>query len=154
MGMGAAAESRATAVERAFEKPLLVAAVLSIPTTILQSASLGEPWSTLGTTLNWLIWIAFLAQVVAMLVVVPDRGRYLRTHPLELAIVILTRRSFSKRSREFGCSAFFASRACSGWHPGAGAVLSAGCEVRRAARAPYGAGWGRRLRLTGKDLVR
>jgi voltage-gated potassium channel len=40
--------------------------------------------------LNWVIWLAFLAEVVIMLRVVPDRGRWLRDHPLDLAIVILT----------------------------------------------------------------
>ena len=39
---------------------------------------------------NWLIWLAFLAELVAMLVIVPDRGRYLLTHPIDLAIVMLT----------------------------------------------------------------
>jgi voltage-gated potassium channel len=40
--------------------------------------------------LNWMIWLAFVAEVVIMLRVVPDRGRWLRDHPLDLAIVIFT----------------------------------------------------------------
>ena len=47
-------------VEQRFEKPLIVAAVLTIPTTILQNTSVGEPWAALGKGLNWLIWLAFL----------------------------------------------------------------------------------------------
>src|SRR5271167_3099937 len=82
--------SRAERVERQFEKPLLVAAVLTIPTTILQNTSVGEPWGALGTGLNWLIWLAFLAELVTMLAVVPSRRKYLRHHPLDLAIVVLT----------------------------------------------------------------
>jgi hypothetical protein len=60
---------RAEAIQRQFEKPLIVAAVLSIPTTILQFSSIGEPWQTLGEILNWLIWLAFLAELGAMLAV-------------------------------------------------------------------------------------
>jgi len=82
--------SRAERVERQFEKPLLVAAVLTIPTTILQNTSVGEPWGALGTGLNWLIWLAFLAELVTMLAVVPSRRQYLRSHPIDLAIVVLT----------------------------------------------------------------
>jgi hypothetical protein len=35
--------SRAELVERRFEKPLLVAAVLSVPTTLLQVSQTSEP---------------------------------------------------------------------------------------------------------------
>jgi voltage-gated potassium channel len=83
-------EIRAQGVQRFFEKPLLVAAVLSIPATILQSTRVTEPWGTLGTTLNWAIWIAFLSELAVMLAIVPDRGRYLLTHPIDVAIVVLT----------------------------------------------------------------
>jgi voltage-gated potassium channel len=85
-----AADPRADTLERAFEKPLLVAAVLSIPATILQTTHATEPWGTIGTVLNWAIWITFLMELLVMLAVVPNRGRYLCTHPLELAIVVLT----------------------------------------------------------------
>ena len=40
--------------------------------------------------MNWAIWLAFVAEVAIMLRVVPDRGRWLREHPLDLAIVVLT----------------------------------------------------------------
>jgi voltage-gated potassium channel len=50
----------------------------------------GEPWEAIGVGLNWAIWLAFVAEVVIMLRVVPDRGRWLRDHPLDLAIVIFT----------------------------------------------------------------
>lgn len=51
---------------------------------------MGEPWDTVAVVLNWTIWTAFLAEVVIMLRVVPDKGRWLRDHPLDLAIVVLT----------------------------------------------------------------
>jgi voltage-gated potassium channel len=84
------ADARIAHVERLFETPLLVAAVLSIPATILQTTQVSEPWGALGTALNWGIWIAFLTELVVMLAIVPNRRRYLIAHPLDLAIVVLT----------------------------------------------------------------
>jgi voltage-gated potassium channel len=77
-------------VHRYFEKPLLAAAVLSIPTTILQFTNVSEPLHTLGEALNWLIWLAFLAELVAMIWLIPNRARYLLTNPIDLAIVVFT----------------------------------------------------------------
>ncbi len=83
-------DERTATVHRYFEKPLLVAAVLSIPTTILQFTDVSESLHTLGETLNWLIWLAFLAELVTMLLLTPNRARYLLTNPIDLAIVVLT----------------------------------------------------------------
>ena len=81
---------RTAAVQRHFEKPLLIAAVLSIPTTILQFTQVSEPLHILGEIPNWLIWLAFLAELVTMLVLTPNRGRYILANPIDFAIVILT----------------------------------------------------------------
>jgi voltage-gated potassium channel len=83
-------ETRTSTARRYFEKPLLVAAVLSIPTTILQFTQVSEPLHMLGETLNWIIWLAFLAELVTMLALAPDRARYLLVNPIDLAIVVLT----------------------------------------------------------------
>jgi voltage-gated potassium channel len=39
---------------------------------------------------NWVIWLVFAAEVSAMLAVVPSRLNWLRRHPVDLAIVLLT----------------------------------------------------------------
>jgi voltage-gated potassium channel len=83
-------DARTDTVHRYFEKPLLVAAVLSVPTTILQFSQVSAPLHTLGETLNWLIWLAFLAELAALLAVAPNRVRYLLLNPISLAIVVLT----------------------------------------------------------------
>lgn len=83
-------DARTATIRRYFEKPLLVAAVLSIPTTILQFSDVSEPLHALGETLNWLIWLAFLAELAAMLALAPNRARYLLLNPIDLAIVVLT----------------------------------------------------------------
>lgn len=69
---------------------MLVAALLVIPTIAIEQSDAGQPWDSIAAVLNWAIWLAFLGEAVAMLAVVPDRGRWLRDHPLEVAIVILT----------------------------------------------------------------
>lgn len=82
--------ARSREIERRLEVPLLAFALLTIPAIALDAPGVGEPWRSIGIALNWAIWTAFLAEVVIMLRVVPDRKRWLRDHPLDLAIVILT----------------------------------------------------------------
>ncbi len=69
---------------------MLVAAALVIPSLLLDQPGQGEPWHTIGVALNWLIWTAFLIELVVMLAVTPNRWSYLRHHPLDLVIVVLT----------------------------------------------------------------
>lgn len=81
---------RARRIEHRMELPLLVAALLTIPAIAIEQSSVGEPWDTLAVVLNWTIWLAFLGELVVTLAVVRDRGKWLRSHPLEVAVVILT----------------------------------------------------------------
>ena len=76
---------------RVFELPVIVAALLVIPVVVIESSSsLHEPWTTLAAYLNWVIWLVLVAELVASLIVTPDRMRWVRKHPLEVAIVVLT----------------------------------------------------------------
>lgn len=83
-------DERSRELERRLEGPLLVFALLTIPAIAIEQSSVDQPWDTIATVLNWLIWLAFLGEAVAMLRVVPDRGQWLRDHPLDVAIVLLT----------------------------------------------------------------
>lgn len=83
-------DERSARISKRFEVPLLVAAVLTIPVTILQLLPPADPWRTIADVLNWAIWLAFLAELVVMLAVVPSKPRWLREHPLEVAIVVFT----------------------------------------------------------------
>ena len=83
-------DERAYSVEKRLEIPMLVAALLVIPVVAVEQSSVGEPWRALAGVLNWIIWTAFAVELVTMLAVVPSRWRWLRTHPLEVAIVVLT----------------------------------------------------------------
>lgn len=81
---------RASRIERAFAIPMLVAALLVIPVVAVAQSEAGEPWRSGAAILNWAIWIAFAIELVVMLAVVPDRWRWLRKHPLEVVVVLLT----------------------------------------------------------------
>jgi voltage-gated potassium channel len=84
-------DKRSLRIQQRFEWPMIIAALLVIPALILQESSLGgDAGNVIGAVLNWIIWIAFLAELVTMLVVVPKPGLWLRQHPLDVAIVVLT----------------------------------------------------------------
>jgi voltage-gated potassium channel len=81
-------DARSLRIEERFEVPMIVAAVLVIPTLLLEQA--GEPWRTLSVVLNYLIWGAFVVEAAVMLSVTSDRWRWIRGHPLELIIIVVT----------------------------------------------------------------
>ena len=76
-------DARSERVARRFEPWLLIAALLVIPTIVVEQSGVAAPWSTIAAALNWVIWLAFLAESVTMLIVVPSRSTWLRKHPLE-----------------------------------------------------------------------
>jgi len=82
--------SREEQWERRLDKPLIVASLLVIPAVVLTARDYGPGWSLVGSVLNWVTWLAFAAEVVIMLAVVDDRRRWMRDHPLELAVAVLS----------------------------------------------------------------
>lgn len=85
-----AVNPRAQAMQRRLELPLLVAALLTIPDIAIEQSGAGQPWDAVASVLNWTTWLAFLAEIALMVSVVDDWGRWLRDHPLDVAIVVLT----------------------------------------------------------------
>jgi voltage-gated potassium channel len=81
---------RAERLERLFEWPLVVAALLVVPVVVLDETNATGFWGTFGGVLNWVVWSAFAVALVVLLIVTPHRGAWLRAHPIELAIVLLT----------------------------------------------------------------
>jgi voltage-gated potassium channel len=77
-------------MEQRLQWPLFAAALLTIPAIAIEQSGVGEPFDTTATVLNWTIWLAFVVEIVLMLRVVDDRSRWLREHPLDVAIVVLT----------------------------------------------------------------
>jgi voltage-gated potassium channel len=77
------------AESRALDWIVTIAAALVVPSVYLESETHGT-WHVLGATLDWLIWIAFAFEFVVALATTSERWRWLRSHPLEVAIVFLT----------------------------------------------------------------
>lgn len=70
--------------------PLMIAAVLTLPSVILSETNDSGVLSDVALALNWGTWLVFAFNLVLMLVLVPDRLRYLRHHPIDLVVVVLT----------------------------------------------------------------
>ncbi len=69
---------------------MFVAALLVVPVVIVENSSVPHGWRMFAGALNWAIWSAFALELIVMLIVAPSRGSWLRKHPLETAIVVLT----------------------------------------------------------------
>jgi voltage-gated potassium channel len=82
--------ARAERIDRAFDVPMLVVALLVIPVLVIEESHVGPLAKTIADVLDWATWLAFVVEAAVMLAVVPSRRAWLRTHPLEVAIVLLT----------------------------------------------------------------
>lgn len=83
-------EDRLHAIERATDVPLLVLALLMIP--LLLVPLFGDPSDNVERVVvaaDWLIWSAFAVDFGVKVAVAPRRIHYIRTHPLEGAMVLL-----------------------------------------------------------------
>ena len=83
-------QARAQRIQDRFEWPVVVAALLTVPLVVIQESSLRAPWPEVARLLNWVTWIVFALETVVMLAVVPDRGRWLRRHVIDVLVVVLT----------------------------------------------------------------
>lgn len=65
--------------------------MLVVPVVVVESSSgLHKPWTTIAEVTNWVIWFVFAAELLACLAVAERRLAWLRSHPLEVVIVVLT----------------------------------------------------------------
>jgi len=94
-------DTRATQIERRIEIPVILAALLSLPALFLEDSK-SDTAHEVGYIAGFGLWLVFLAEIVVMLAVVPSRSRWLRDHPLDLAIVLLTPPFFLPRSGDSG----------------------------------------------------
>jgi voltage-gated potassium channel len=77
-------------MQERLEWPVVIAALLTIPILVIQESHFGEPWQTVGAILNWATWSTFFIEAVVMLSVVPRRRDWLRSHIVDVAVIVLT----------------------------------------------------------------
>jgi voltage-gated potassium channel len=77
-------------MEQRLQWPMLIAALLVVPAIAIEQSEASGALNAVATVINWATWLAFLAEAVLMLWVVDSRRRWLREHPLEVAIVLVT----------------------------------------------------------------
>ena len=82
--------ARAAAGQARLNPIMLVAAALVIPTLAIEAMVDSGPLLDVARILNWAIWVAFAAELGIMVAIDPRRWGWLRRHPLEVAIVVLT----------------------------------------------------------------
>jgi voltage-gated potassium channel len=74
----------------ATELPMVVLAVLFVPVALSPYVlSLSAAAETALITATWMIWAAFTAEYAVKLYLAPDRRHMVRTHVLDLAIILL-----------------------------------------------------------------
>jgi voltage-gated potassium channel len=83
-------DARSTRIARILDPPMLLASALTIPAVAINESHPGGALEAFAQTLNWVIWVAFAFELMVMLAVVPQRRTWLRHHPLDLVIVLLT----------------------------------------------------------------
>lgn len=83
-------DERSERIARRFEAPVIIATLLVVPVLILEGTEVSEPWPTIALVGDWIIWLVFLAEVVVLLAVAPNRRQWIAQHPLDVAIVVLT----------------------------------------------------------------
>ena len=66
-------DERALRVQRAFQVPMLIAALLVIPVLVIEEAGADERWGAVADVLNWVIWGAFAVEAAVMLAIVRQR---------------------------------------------------------------------------------
>lgn len=69
---------------------MLVAALLVIPVIAIEQSDAGDAWRQIASVANWAIWVAFAVELTVMLIVVRDRWGWVRSHLLEVVVVVLT----------------------------------------------------------------
>jgi voltage-gated potassium channel len=86
---GRGTDERAAAIGKRFELPILVAAILVVPVIFIEQSHAGHNWKVAAAAANWIIWVAFAVELTVMLIVTPNRRAWLRSHPLDVAVVLL-----------------------------------------------------------------
>lgn len=82
--------TRATEVRRRFEVPILIAALLVVPVIFIEERATSTVALDLAQWANWLIWAAFTAEFVTILLLAERKWAYTRRAWLDLLIIVVS----------------------------------------------------------------
>ena len=74
--------------EKFFEVPVMISVLMLIPVLIIEYTQ--QSLSTVALYLNWGIWIVFLLEYVILFYFAEDKMRFVKSHKIELIIVIFS----------------------------------------------------------------
>ena len=74
--------------EKFFEVPVMISVLMLIPVLIIEYTQ--QSLSTVALYLNWGIWIVFLLEYVILFYFAEDKMRFIKSHKIELIIVIFS----------------------------------------------------------------
>jgi voltage-gated potassium channel len=84
-----------TRLQGAFDVLTVVAAILTVPVIVGLALDPPNGAEQALRVANWALWAAFALELVTMLAVSADRGRWLRDHPVTPVVVLLTLPAFA-----------------------------------------------------------
>jgi voltage-gated potassium channel len=75
-----------------FDALLTLFAVLVLPSLLIEAVTSDDDvvWTAVGEALDWFIWVGFALCVAAIMFVAPNTRRALRSHAIDIALVVLT----------------------------------------------------------------
>jgi voltage-gated potassium channel len=85
----ASTETRYAQFERLVEWPMAMLALAIVPTLIIEERAASETVRNAASAANWVIWLAFVAELVTKLSLAPDKIACLRRSWLELTLIIV-----------------------------------------------------------------
>lgn len=86
----ATTDPRAAAWERRLLAPVIAAAVAVLPLLALHLSHPHGALAVVETAGHWIVWLVFMAEVIAMLSVVNDRRAWIDGHRFELLVVVVS----------------------------------------------------------------
>jgi voltage-gated potassium channel len=73
-----------------FEPVILVLALLIVPVALVEESHASRAVEDAAAAANWVIWVGFLVEIVAVMSVAPRKRAALRAHAFDAAIVVVS----------------------------------------------------------------
>jgi voltage-gated potassium channel len=81
---------RVRRIQRHFEIPVLIAALLVVPVILIEEQSTSESLLAIATVANWAIWLAFFAEYTTVVSLADDRWAYTKRAWLDVTIIVVS----------------------------------------------------------------